>query len=55
MTEGFGVMPSYASQLSVEDRWAVVAYLRALQLSQSRRVDQLAPAERAQLQQEGTR
>jgi mono/diheme cytochrome c family protein len=55
MSEGFGVMPSYASQLSVEDRWAVVAYLRALQLSQSRRVDQLAPAERAQLQQEGTR
>jgi mono/diheme cytochrome c family protein len=27
-------MPSYASQISVEDRWAVVAYVRALQLSQ---------------------
>ena len=42
MSEGFGVMPSYASHLTVEDRWAVVAYLRALQLSQSQRADQLA-------------
>lgn len=34
MTNGFGRMPSYASQVPVEDRWAVVAYIRALQLSQ---------------------
>lgn len=34
MTNGFGAMPDYAAQLSVADRWAVVAYLRALQLSQ---------------------
>jgi hypothetical protein len=33
--EGFGLMSSYAVQLGVTDRWAVVAYLRALQLSQS--------------------
>ena len=53
MSEGFGVMPSYASALSFEDRWAIVAYLRALQISQSMRVDQLTPAERAQLPREG--
>lgn len=32
---GYGMMPSYALQLSLEDRWAVVAYLRVLQTSQS--------------------
>jgi mono/diheme cytochrome c family protein len=53
MSEGFGLMPSYASALSVEDRWAVVAYLRALQLSQSMRVDRLAPEDRARLEREG--
>ncbi|MBZ0112847.1 MAG: cytochrome c [Thermoanaerobaculia bacterium] len=35
MTNGFGVMSSYASQISVEDRWAIAAYIRALQLSQA--------------------
>jgi mono/diheme cytochrome c family protein len=34
MTNGWGAMPSYAPQVSVEDRWRIVAYLRALQLSQ---------------------
>ena len=34
ITRGFGVMPSYASQIPVADRWAIVAYVRALQLSQ---------------------
>jgi mono/diheme cytochrome c family protein len=35
MTHGYGAMPDYASQLTPEDRWAVAAYIRALQLSQS--------------------
>ena len=35
MTAGFGAMPDYADKLSVADRWAVVAYVRALQLSQN--------------------
>jgi mono/diheme cytochrome c family protein len=35
MTNGFGVMPDYASQISPEDRWKIVAYIRALQLSQN--------------------
>jgi hypothetical protein len=34
MTNGFGSMPDYKMQLSARDRWAVVAYIRALQLSQ---------------------
>ncbi len=34
MTNGWGAMPSYASQIPVEDRWRIIAYLRALQLSQ---------------------
>jgi mono/diheme cytochrome c family protein len=34
MTNGYGAMPDYAAQLTPEDRWAVVAYIRALQLSQ---------------------
>jgi mono/diheme cytochrome c family protein len=33
-TNGYGVMYSYASRISPEDRWAVAAYIRALQLSQ---------------------
>ena len=34
-TNGWGAMPSYASQVPVEDRWAIIAYIRALQLSQA--------------------
>jgi mono/diheme cytochrome c family protein len=34
MTNGFGAMPDYASQIPARDRWAIVAYVRALQLSQ---------------------
>jgi len=33
MTEGYGAMPSYRSQVPVQDRWAIAAYIRALQLS----------------------
>jgi mono/diheme cytochrome c family protein len=35
MTHGYGAMPDYAAQLTPEDRWAVAAYIRALQLSQN--------------------
>jgi mono/diheme cytochrome c family protein len=52
ISQGFGVMPSYASMLTVEDRWAVVAYVRALQLSQATRLADLPPAERARLERE---
>ncbi|HEX2571287.1 MAG TPA: cytochrome c [Polyangia bacterium] len=47
ISEGYGLMPSYAYALSVEDRWAVVAYLRALQLSQAGvRIDALPAPQR---------
>lgn len=49
ITRGFGVMPSYAAQVPPGDRWAIVAYIRALQLSQSARVGALSPAQRAKL------
>ncbi len=35
ITEGFGIMPDYASQIPPQDRWSIVAYVRALQLSQN--------------------
>ncbi len=35
MTNGFGLMSSYAKQVPVQDRWAIAAYIRALQLSQN--------------------
>ena len=34
MTNGFGAMPDYAAQVRVQDRWAIAAYIRALQLSE---------------------
>jgi mono/diheme cytochrome c family protein len=34
MTNGWGAMPSYAAQIPVADRWKIIAYIRALQLSQ---------------------
>jgi mono/diheme cytochrome c family protein len=34
MTNGWGAMPAYAAQIPVEDRWRIIAYIRALQLSQ---------------------
>lgn len=35
MTNGFGAMPDYAAQIPPRDRWCIVAYIRALQLSQN--------------------
>ena len=49
ITQGFGQMPSYANQLSEQDRWAVIAYIRALQFSRNVRLDQLPPEDRAKM------
>jgi mono/diheme cytochrome c family protein len=49
MTSGFGVMPDYAQQIQPEDRWAIVAYIRALQLSQQARLADVPPDQREQL------
>ena len=48
-SNGKGVMQGYAAQISKEDRWAIVAYLRALQLSRLGTLDDLAPETRAKL------
>ena len=53
VSEGFGLMPSYAVELSMEDRWAIVAYVRALQLSQYATLDQVPPDARRKLEEEG--
>lgn len=49
ITNGFGAMFSYASRIRPEDRWAIVAYVRALQLSQNARPEQLSSEEAEQL------
>ncbi len=49
ITNGFGAMPPYAPQVSVTDRWAIIAYIRALQLSQHGTIDDLPPELRAKL------
>jgi mono/diheme cytochrome c family protein len=49
MTNGFGVMPSYAAQVPVDDRWAIAAYVRALQLSQHATLADLPADARAAL------
>jgi mono/diheme cytochrome c family protein len=46
MTNGFGAMPDYAAQIKAEDRWAIIAYVRALQLSGHARLDDVPVAER---------
>jgi len=53
MTKGFGAMPSYADKVAPQDRWAVAAYIRALQLSQHATINDAPPEDRAKLQSEG--
>ncbi len=49
ITQGFGAMSSYAAQVPVRDRWAIIAYLRALQLSQHATLEDVPPEPRAKL------
>ena len=51
-TNGFGAMQDYAAQTTVEDRWAIVAYVRALQLSQKASIDDVPAAERTTLERQ---
>jgi mono/diheme cytochrome c family protein len=50
ITNGYGVMYSYASRVPVADRWAIAAYIRTLQLSQNIEFDQLPEEDQRQLQ-----
>ncbi len=49
MTNGFGAMSDYASQVRVRDRWAITAYIRALQLSQHATLADIPPDARGEL------
>lgn len=50
MTNGYRNMYSYASKITPEDRWAIAAYVRALQLSQNATVNDVPPDQMNQLQ-----
>jgi mono/diheme cytochrome c family protein len=52
MTNGFGTMSSYAEQVPVKDRWAIAAYVRALQLSQHATIDDVPADKRQELEAE---
>ena len=52
-TNGFGAMPDYASQIPPEDRWRIIAYIRALQLSQRGTIADVPPSERDKLDKPG--
>jgi hypothetical protein len=55
ITNGFGAMPDYAAQIQPRDRWAIVSYVRALQLSQNASINDIPAGARAQLEQGGAR
>ena len=50
--EGYGLMPSYAVQLSVRETWGVVAYMRALQTARGARLADLPVAMRERFARE---
>ena len=54
ITNGFGQMYNYAAQVAPRDRWAIVAYVRALQLSRNARVADLPSEVRQKLDSGGT-
>lgn len=49
ITNGFGAMPSYATRVSPDDRWRVIAYVRALQASMSGKISDVPADARQQL------
>jgi len=51
MTNGFGAMPSYAEVVTPEDRWKIIAYIRALQASQNAKAGELTETDRQKLEE----
>lgn len=51
MSNGSGAMASYAARIPVEDRWAIVAYIRVLQQSQNVKLSQLSADEAAKVRE----
>jgi mono/diheme cytochrome c family protein len=54
ITNGFGGMPDYGWQIPAADRWAIIAFVRALQLSAHATLDDVPAAERGRLDQART-
>lgn len=52
ITGGYGVMYSYATRVEPRDRWAIAAYIRALQLSHNIKASELTPTEQQKLESE---
>ena len=50
MTNGYGAMQDYSAQVPPADRWAIAAYIRALQVSQTAKIDDVPASARGQLQ-----
>lgn len=50
ITHGYGIMYPYAARLPPQDRWAVIAYIRSLQLSQHAPLSMLSSAERTRIE-----
>jgi len=50
ITNGYGAMPEYRDQVKLHDRWAIVAYIRALELSRNVKLADLPPQEQAKLE-----
>jgi hypothetical protein len=50
MTQGYGIMYSYAQRVEPNDRWAIAAYIRALQMSRAATLANVPPQERAKLE-----
>jgi hypothetical protein len=53
ITNGYGAMLNYASQVQPRDRWAIVAYIRALQYSEHANIDELSAASRRRVPDAG--
>ena len=52
ITNGFGAMPDYSAQIQARDRWAIIAYVRALQLSAHATMADVPAGDRARLEQQ---
>lgn len=53
ITNGWGAMPSYSDMIPVEDRWRIIAYVRALQLTRRGRIEDVPAAEQTRLRNKG--
>ena len=53
ITHGFNTMMAYGDKVTVKDRWAIIAYIRALQKSQNARLEDVPEDQRAALENEG--